>query len=193
MNDKRKVSTDALETLGTFIGEGEKRDAIHLAVVPVKAGEILLPGNHVVVKDGVAFYTKVNGPGGVGIVDPFLPRALRKGERFWLVIYPRKITSLRHVWSHPDFPEEAPPEAPANEKSKDESMQWLTKFFKSIGIKEHQIDDAIQIASEHRDGWGLYLFNKEGNIPAEFWDHIEVVADIRIPDASRASYFSCSC
>ena len=37
MSDKRKVSTDALETLGTLIGSDEKRDAIHLAVIPCEA------------------------------------------------------------------------------------------------------------------------------------------------------------
>ena len=39
--DKRSVTTDALEPLGTIIGEGEKRDAIHLAVEPMTADERL--------------------------------------------------------------------------------------------------------------------------------------------------------
>lgn len=52
--DKRKVSTDALETLGTIIDSGQKRDAIHLAVEPVIAGECLAPGAHVVINQGVA-------------------------------------------------------------------------------------------------------------------------------------------
>lgn len=42
--DNRKVTTDALETLGTIIGTSEGRDAIHLAVEPVEAGERLSPG-----------------------------------------------------------------------------------------------------------------------------------------------------
>lgn len=36
--DKRSIHTDALHTLGTIIGEGEKRDAIHIAVEPCIAG-----------------------------------------------------------------------------------------------------------------------------------------------------------
>jgi hypothetical protein len=42
----RAVSTDALETLGKIHEREEKRDAIHLAVEPVIAGEVLQPGQH---------------------------------------------------------------------------------------------------------------------------------------------------
>lgn len=99
--DKRTVATDALETLGMIHFKSEGRDAIHLAVEPVEAGEDLEPGQDIGLElDGKAYA----GQRPVGIVDPFLPRTVRKGERFWLVVYPRMITSLRHVWDHPAFP-----------------------------------------------------------------------------------------
>ncbi len=47
MSEDRSVHTDALHTLGSIIGESEKRDAIHLAVEPVVAGERLTPGQNV--------------------------------------------------------------------------------------------------------------------------------------------------
>lgn len=104
--DKRTVSTDALDTLGTIHTKQEKRDAIHLAVEPVVASETLFPGQHIVVDTaGNAIST---APGqGLGIVDPFLTRPAEKGERFWFVMYPRQVHSLRHVWSHPAFVDEA--------------------------------------------------------------------------------------
>src|SRR5258708_2744536 len=80
--DKRTVSTDALETLGTIIGTTEKRDAIHLAVNPTQAKQMLRPGQDVGI-DGTT-----NNP--VGIVDPFLKRPIKEGEWFWLVVYPRQ-------------------------------------------------------------------------------------------------------
>src|SRR5580698_4671880 len=99
--EKRSVSTDALETLGTIIDERAGRDAIHLAVEPVVAGETLIAGADVgFLEDGT-----VGGSAKtlLGIVDPFLKSPVLSGERFWLVVYPRQITSLRHVWTHPAF------------------------------------------------------------------------------------------
>ena len=106
--DKRSVATDALETLGTLpIPADSGRDAIHLAVEPVIASERLLAGQDVyLLPDGRAAKGKENA---VGIVDPFLKQSVKAGEKFWLVVYPRQITSLRHVWTHPAFEEKVTP------------------------------------------------------------------------------------
>ena len=78
--DKRSVSTDALETLGTIIQPGQGRDAIHLAVEPVQAAIDLYPGQHVGLIDGKAGVVKKP----LGIVDPFLNNKVLKGSWFWL-------------------------------------------------------------------------------------------------------------
>lgn len=110
----RTPSTDALETLGMVHFKPEHRDAIHLAVEPVTAGMILAPGEKIGILYGVAYpagsmqMIDANLDGKVpcqGIVDPFLPRNVARGERFWFIMNPRMVTSLRHVWTHPDFPE----------------------------------------------------------------------------------------
>ena len=107
MSDQRTVSTDALATLGTIIDDRAKRDAIHLAVIPATAGHRLSPGWRVAFRDGKAYADDQDHDDNVvGIVDPFLVYDVRKGERFWLVLLPRTIQSLRHVWSHPAFPDE---------------------------------------------------------------------------------------
>lgn len=113
--DKRTPHTDALDTLGSVIGPNEKRDAVHLAVVPAVAAHRLYPGDHVGFYYGTNTAVKVTGNGApkrIGIVDPFLEGRIEKGDMFWLMIYPRKITSLRHVWTHPDVPEEPAPAPP---------------------------------------------------------------------------------
>ena len=101
--DKRTVATDALETLGMIHTKEEKRDAIHLAVIQVTAGDDIIPGDSITNIDGVAYYDKQ----GLGIVDPFIEeKYIPKGHQFWMVIKPRLIHSLRHVWEHPAFENE---------------------------------------------------------------------------------------
>ena len=105
MSAKHTPSTDALETLGNIILPTEKRDAIHLAVDPAFSREYLNPGDHVrIVAKGQVSRCAIGA--GHGIVDPFLRHPVQPGEYFWLVVYPREITSLRHVWSHPAFEDE---------------------------------------------------------------------------------------
>jgi hypothetical protein len=104
-DDKRTVHTDALETLGMIHFKTEARDAIHLAVEPVTCGpEHLDPGECIRIIEGKAFGSRRSAS--TGIVDPFLVHPVKPGEQFWLVVHPRMITSLRHVWEHPAFPKE---------------------------------------------------------------------------------------
>lgn len=111
----RTPSTDALGTLGMIHFKPEHRDAIHLAVEPVvaamplqvgqKIGIVLgkaYPAGYVIQNEGQYFKVIVKFH---GIVDPFLPRDVQEGESFWFVMAPRMVTSLRHVWEHPDFAE----------------------------------------------------------------------------------------
>lgn len=110
----RTPSTDALETLGMIHYKPEHRDAIHLAVEAVEATCLLKPGQRIGIVEGKAYpvgdvITKSDGSTvtvkAQGIVDPFLPTNVIEGERFWFIMNPRMVTSLRHVWTHPDFPE----------------------------------------------------------------------------------------
>lgn len=188
--DKRSVSTDALETLGMIIGPNEKRDAIHLAVDPAVAAVKLYPGQDVgFVEGGVG---PCDNP--VGIVDPFLQAPVQPGERFWLVVYPRQITSLRHVWSHPLFQDELGTEAPVRDKAASE--EWLRRFIARSDCPDY--DTVIETALNNRNTWDpeyLHFDGRDahGDIPPEFWEHLQVVTGVEIPSDRRAKYFSCSC
>jgi len=179
--DKRKVTTDALETLGSVIGPKEARDAIHLAVEPTIAKDRLRPGDHVGA-DG-----SLDKPW-VGIVDPFLSRNVERGERFWLVVYPRQINSLRHVWTHPSFPDT--PEIVKAAPSRETSERWLRDFVAHADCPDYEtvIAAAVNVDDEE------YLhFNQDahGEIPPEFWDHVEVVTGRKC--VNRPTFFSCGC
>lgn len=197
-SDKRSVATDALETLGNVIDESAGgRDAIHIAVEPVTAAHLLRPGDHVgLMKTDVGVMATAASEDPVGIVDPFISGNIKPGQMFWLLIYPRKITSLRHVWSHPAFDEDGPLHSSASPK--EASEKWLRDFCASAdcpGYEEVVAAALRQVNGGGRDGEYLHFNDRDahGEIPPEFWHHIEVAFDVEAPKESRASYFSCAC
>lgn len=195
--DKRTPHTDALDTLGYVIDETAKRDAIHVAVEPAYAAQMLRPGQHVGFVDGKAS-TKAEKL--VGIVDPFINGMIEKGQRFWLLLYPRTITSLRHVWSHPDFEDVQHDDAMSCMEEtlikKVQSEKWLRDFIDDSGCPSYEYVIAAALDFDTND-WsdGLHFDGQDahGSIPPEFWDHVEVVTGRPIPDKHRKEYFSCSC
>lgn len=128
--DKRSVHTDALETLGKPIGSNEKRDAVHIAVEPAIAARRLEPGQHVGFVDGGFGPSNKN----LGIVDPFRTGSIKIGERFWLMLYPRQITSLRHVWSHPAFPDGEYAVELLDTEDVVAAKVWMTDYAEGLGV-----------------------------------------------------------
>lgn len=100
--------------LGTLIGSNEKRDAVHIAVMPMLALRVLKPGERLQ----------------HGIVDPFLTQPVQPGEHYYLLLYPNTVTSLRHVWVHPAFPDEP---LPVEKPRRSERDVW-------VGIPEPWVD-----------------------------------------------------
>lgn len=191
------MAKDAVATMGTILtADVGGRDAVHVAVIAVTAGSMLSPGQHVGIdKKRSTLGTFVADRGcdeSIGIVDPFLGRNARAGERFWLYLYPRTITSLRHNWTHPAF--EDVTESYSAPSSKIASEKWLRDFVAHSDCPGYEI--LIATAIDQSDSWSDdYLhFNgvdAHGDIPPEMWDHIEVVTGKKI--INRPKYFSCSC
>ncbi len=186
---------DAVETMGTILPDDVGgRDAVHVAVVAVRAEQDLAPGEHVG-KDGT-----VDNP--LGIVDPFLTHEVKRGQRFWLYLYPRTITGLSHKWTHPAFDVEA------DAKKALESERWLREFVRTADCPDYNTLINAAVGDHHKNDAGdggytmsrledEYLFfggsDAHGPIPPEFWDHVENVTGRKIPREGRAKYFSCSC
>lgn len=179
------MHTDALKTLGTTeLDNTAGRDAIHLAVEPVTCDEVVYPSEHIGWLNGKAIKTGKK----VGIVDPFLTAPVPVGTKFWLIIYPRQITSLRHVWEHPEF------EYKDVRSAFEKSQQWLMDYANDI---DESYEHVMEVADSHqvKDSYGDYISQGgrfEGEVtPDEFWDHYAIVRGVETP--IRASFFSCSC
>lgn len=102
--------SDHLIKFGTPPADDAKRDAIHIAVAPARAGERLNPGQPIRLDGcGYAWATTWNNTTNppIGIVDPFLQQPVEYAQAFWVAILPGTTKNLRHHWDHPSFPERA--------------------------------------------------------------------------------------
>lgn len=162
-----------------------ERDAVHVAVVPVTAGERLIPGSRVRVENGRAFVAKSSA---VGVADPFLSVAVMTGQRFWLYLQPGSITSLRHEWEHPSFPLEP---LRVQSEEREASEKWLREFADVYRIDYRDLVEG----AETGDGGTFGMDTPYDEVrSAEFWQHIENVTGKRFDDAHRENtYFGCAC
>lgn len=161
--------------LGSAPAEGASRDAIHVAVIAVLADRKLMPGQRME----------------HGIVDPFLTTPVNAGERFWLVLFPNTITSLRHEWLHPAFPLAARPDLTGHQK-------WMRRWASEHMGHDYYGDDtrlsedtsyAMAIEAGRTLRLGPYEDARE-HIDSEWWGHWEAITG---EAGQRDGYFSCSC
>lgn len=177
-------------TIGKLIEGDEKRDAIHVAISPARAAVKLQPGQDVgLVGDSFGPSDK-----NLGIVDPFFRGWILPGDIFWMFLYPGTITSLRHEWTHPEL-----------DNTTNNSEVWLRAFVASSDCPDYEtllaaisgktIKSVNPIYGSPYEIDGEYLhFNgrdAHGEIPVEFWDHVENVTGQKCPE--RPSSFSCRC
>jgi hypothetical protein len=194
-----EMAKDAVATMGGLLpDDAGGRDAVHVAVFSAVANKKLYAGQDVgIIEQGEPDAMVSDGTDPVGVVDPFLKSAVMPGQRFWVYLYPRTITALSHRWSHPAFEAQATAYAPPSTKLASE--KWLRNFCANADCPgyEEVMSKAAKIASGLNDAWdNEYMhFNDgdaNGDIPAEFWDHVSVVLGQPIAGI-KPKYFSCSC
>lgn len=191
---------DAVATMGAILPDDVSgRDAVHVAVISAKASIDHEPGEHVGMIDGSDLSVFASATTAtIGIVDPFLMQTVRQGQRFWLYLYPRTITSLRHHWTHPAFKDGEAGAQHAAPSQKAASEAWLKDFTSKADCPGyHRVMGAIEEMTSgysmdpdqetlHFDG-----VDAHGAIPDEFWTHAEAV--LGHPIKKRPKYFSCAC
>jgi len=175
------------------------RDAIHIAVAPVVAAERLSPGQHIGLI-GTDHAGRTDNP--VGIVDPYLPAAVMKGDRFFLFLYPATITSLRHEWTHPAFVAQAANAFNGGGEyaplySREDSEKWMRDFVERNDCGSYEaVVDAVRRFADGTDSYVIVRgHDASGRIPSDFWPHAERILGKPVPRPvdSDDHYFSCSC
>lgn len=200
------MAKDEVATMGEILtNDVGGRDAVHVAVISVVAGEMLVPGDHVGFKKSAIGEDKpvYAIADRVGIVDPYLKKDVQKGQRFWLYLYPRTITSLRHNWTHPIFADAVAGSTYVPPATKLDSEKWLRNFCADADcpaydtvielIAHGSIDNNEDEMSATIDSESMRFHGRDasGEIPPEFWTHVENVLGHAVKH--KPSYFSCSC
>jgi hypothetical protein len=179
--------------LGRIIEGPQQRDAVHVAVVPVTAGEDLEPGMRVgQFPDCEEFGELEEAQNHVGIVDPFLHQGPKKGERFWLFLFPNTVTSLKHFWTHPAFEDEG--QTPKDEEAA-KGKRWLAMFADELDLS---YDDLMAALKEYTRTGHPHIFQGFDTLQGayeksrEAWLHYQLVTGEKVDDIDGVP-FSCSC
>jgi len=195
----KRLSMSNEAKLGTIPTGTEGRDAVHVAIVPARSANGLVGGSPVKFNpQNEAEACRVEDA--IGVVDPFRPQAQRavpKGSWFWMCLYPKTITGLRHVWDHPSFPAVSSSESSAPNGDKSASESWLKDYVgKHCPYYEGKgYDEFLRYVKDER--W-IYYYGSECHSLSDVEDadelfrHLSVVLDRRI-DASYFESFTCSC
>lgn len=164
-----------------------QKDAVHIAILPAIAGEILAPGQFVKINE----YNKAvfSYQDSIGVVDPFLRHAILEGNRVYILLHPNTITSLRHDWTT------AKPLPTLHVPTTEEAKDWVAEYAQTsdIGLDYSSLmkaaDDFLNYCDYLCEGdrWeGVYLSE-------DFWDYYEIITGRNVPEDDRGSFFSCSC
>jgi hypothetical protein len=173
--------------LGKLIEGEAARDAVHIAIAPVVAAETLVPGQDIGLDSKTGMAGGYAAPS-IGIVDPFLKFSVDRGQSFYMFLYPRTITSLRHDWTHPAF---------NTPDDKTYSERWLREYAVKFNSYSKTPEDAFnRLIDDLRTG-SLNCYGSDTNHLSEIdnadllKEHGERYLGIKI-DWDQFS-FSCSC
>lgn len=197
--------------LGKLIEGGDaRRDAVHVAVAPVRAGGDLSRGARVRFDPTTSeVFFVPHGAEAVGVIDPFLDvMVVPKGRWCWLFVHPGTVTGMRHHWEHPAFPDQPLPTreqvtagepGPAGSKRLSDlqySEEWLRRYAEKLNCYEGP-EEAYQHLLEGLKSGELYAHGSDLHGLYELEDaeelrqHAELVLGKCID--WNTFTFSCSC
>lgn len=187
--------------LGKLIDDEKnpKKDAIHVAIIPLIAGQELYRGHKIKLKFNtldVALDAEYDDENAFGIVDPFLSDYyVPEGKKFYGLLFPGTVTGMRHEWQHPLFNQ--------NQIKQDlnEHEAWIRDFCDRWNF---DYDELISAAtSENKDPYGRYVVargrdlhykDELGEDHDAFWEHLAgLTGKVYNKDHKDGMGWSCTC
>lgn len=217
------MSENAQSKIGKLTSEREKRDAIHVAIIPVKASCDISAGTPVRFCKGSTTTVRRAHDGysdapSIGVIDPFLRGPgndgdwgeVKEGEWCWLFLNPNTVTGLRHEWQHPAFPEPEPMkpgDADAAQVKRvlsaihGDSEEWLRDYAAMLDCTYEELIETAKNVVSGNDDHNAYITTMGFDTPDRasteimvFWEHFHNVTGITVPHGVRQkTFFSCSC
>lgn len=115
------------------------KDAVHVAIVAVRAAELIKPGQRCTLNEHREGVPHENG---IGVADPFLKKNIERGQPFWFLLDGDEVPNVRHVWEHPtaDF------SAPTREI---ERNRYIQRYADEFGVSYQDVLDACAFVVQH--------------------------------------------
>ena len=171
-------------------------DAVHIAVFQAEAQMRMKAGDNV---------DKTGYPASpfVGIVDPYLKSTVEVGEKFWVFLYPRTITGLRHTWTHPAFLDEDLERFDAihmrsGREARDPegiSQRYMENLASKLDpwTSPCSADALVEAATRYLER-GDYLNVGLGDVqsmPDDFWSHYSALTGRIVSPGDQGDFFTC--
>lgn len=115
------------------------KDAIHTAIVSVRAGGPIEPGTRCGLNE---FNEAIPDAKGCGVADPFLDEITATGQNFWLLLDQDEVPNVTHHWEHPTVKFD-PPTREVNRN------KYLLRFADDYGVTYEQLMDACASVVKH--------------------------------------------
>lgn len=172
------------------------RDAIHVAVVSLKAAGSMYAGDPVIWHEkGKSVKVVDSRLAPIGIVSAFMKNGVNEGDLVWIMLYPNTVTGMTHHWSHPDF------DSVKNEMSLEQANLIIENMADELGTfiygdDESRSETLIHHANrycQHQSGcWSEDEYQASPESWENFWKAYSVVTGNPEPTKNRVP-FRCAC
>jgi hypothetical protein len=140
------------------------KDALHVAVVSLRAAYNLSVGSRISLNEHGEAVCNGDEKDTFGIVNPYRKTDVVRGEWFWCMMDFGDIPKVKHVWDHPTVSFEPP-------TREVELNETLNSYAKDLGITYQQLMD---ITAKVVDSWEAQPYPKDGTKTEEEVDAVEM-------------------